>query len=298
MDSHSKKILITGSNGFTGKYLSSFFTSKGHIVYGISNKKETNDNFIFECDLIDAEKLTQIVSEVKPNIVIHLAAISFVGHPDIGEMYSTNIIGTKNLLESIKQEQSNSIEKIILASSATVYGNQAETHLDESLCPNPVNHYGISKLAMEQVAKMYFDQLPILITRPFNYTAPTQNINFVIPKIIHAFKNKLPFLELGNIDVYREYNSIEFICECYYKLSMSNFKSEVVNLCSGITHSLNEVLTICSEISNHKLEVKINQDFVRKNEIHTLSGNPEKLNKLIKINDEDYSIERTLKSFF
>lgn len=298
MDSLSKKVLITGISGFTGKYLHNYFESNNYEVFGLANTENGQNKNIFSCDLLEKEKLSEIVKKIQPEIVIHLAAISFVGHPNIEEMYSVNVIGTQNLLDAIKNESKTSIKKIVLASSATVYGNQTDTELSESLCPNPTNHYGISKLAMEQVAKMYFDILPIIITRPFNYTAPEQNINFVIPKITNAFINKKETLELGNINVFREYNSIHFICECYFKLAISEHTSEIVNLCSGITHSLNDIISISSQLSNHQLEVKINPDFVRNNEIYKLSGSPKKLNQLINIDSEQYSIKNTLESFF
>lgn len=298
MDSHSNKVFITGINGFTGIYLSKCFADKNFEVFGLANNNESENPNIFICDLLEKEKLSTIIKEIQPNIIIHLAAISFVGHENLNEMYDVNVIGTQNLLEAIKNEAKNSVHKIILASSATVYGNQSETVLSETLCPNPVNHYGISKLAMEFTAKMYFNTLPIIITRPFNYTAPKQNINFVIPKITKAFKEKASILELGNINVYREYNSINFICECYYKLAISDFSSEIVNLCSGKTHSLNEIINTCTEISKHNLEVKINPAFVRSNEIYKLSGSPKKLNEMIDLKNYNYSIEETLKSFF
>lgn len=298
MDSHSKKVFITGINGFTGKYLSDYFKNNGFEVFGITNTNLTENEGVFTCNLLEKEKLADIIKKIQPTIVIHLAAISFVGHLNTTEMYSTNVIGTQNLLEVIKDEAKDSITKIILASSATVYGNQSDTELSESLCPNPVNHYGISKLAMEQIAKTYFKELPIIIVRPFNYTAPEQDIKFVIPKITNAYKNKQVELELGNIDVYREYNSIAFICECYYQLINSTYTSEIVNLCSGATHSLNEVIKICEKLSNHQLTIKVNPLFVRKDEIYKLSGNPVKLNKLISIKSEDFSIEKTLKTFF
>ncbi len=297
MDSHSKKVFITGINGFTGIYLSKYFADKDYEVFGLSNYEERENSNIFICNLLEKDKLCAIIKEIQPSIVIHLAAISFVGHENSNEMYDVNVIGTQNLLEAIKNEAKNSIKKIIIASSATVYGNQFESVLSETLCPNPINHYGISKLAMEFVTRTYFDTLPIIITRPFNYTAPEQNINFVIPKIAKAFKEKASILELGNIDVYREYNSIEFICECYYKLAISNFTSEILNLCSGKTHSLNQIINICKEISNHSLEIKINPNFVRSNEIYKLSGSPEKLNGMINLRN-DYSIEETLNLFF
>ncbi|ELY2010968.1 GDP-mannose 4,6-dehydratase [Flavobacterium psychrophilum] len=297
MDSHSKKVFITGINGFTGIYLSKYFADKNFEVFGLANSNKSKNPNIFICNLLEKEKLSAIIKEIQPSIVIHLAAISFVGHENLNEMYDVNVIGTQNLLEAIKNESKDSIRKIIIASSATVYGNQTETVLSEALCPNPVNHYGISKLAMEFVAKTYFDTLPIIITRPFNYTAPEQNVNFVIPKITKAFKEKASVLELGNINVYREYNSINFICECYHKLAISDFLSEIVNLCSGKTHSLDEVINACKEISKHNLEIKINPAFVRNNEIYKLSGSPEKLNGMISLTD-DFSIKETLKSFF
>lgn len=297
MDSHSKKVFITGINGFTGKYLSDYFKNNGFEVFGITNTNLTENEGVFTCNLLEKEKLADIIKKIQPTIVIHLAAISFVGHLNTTEMYSTNVIGTQNLLEVIKDEAKDSITKIILASSATVYGNQSDTELSESLCPNPVNHYGISKLAMEQIAKTYFNILPIIITRPFNYTAPEQHINFVIPKIANAFINKQVVLELGNTEVFREYNSIHFICECYYQLAISNFSSEIVNLCSGKTHSLKEIISIFSDLSNHSIDIQVNPAFVRKNEIFSLSGSPKKLNEMIKLKSE-YTIEDTLKLFF
>jgi nucleoside-diphosphate-sugar epimerase len=297
MDSLSNKVLITGINGFTGKYLSNHFRSQGYEVFGIVNNKKISEKNIFSCNLLEKEKLSQIITELQPNIVIHLAAISFVGHPNIEDFYNVNVIGTQNLLEAIKNYNAESIKKVILASSATVYGNQEQYELSETMCPNPNNHYGISKLAMEQVAKNYFDFLPIIITRPFNYTAPGQDINFIIPKITKAFKEKSETIELGNINVFREYNSIDFVTDCYYKLAISEYRSEIVNICSGKTYSLEEVLNLSSEITNHKVEILINPNFVRKNEIYKLSGDPTKLYKMIDLKTGNFELQDTLNLF-
>lgn len=297
MDSLSNKILITGINGFTGKYLSNYFTSQGYEVYGIVNSKNSSEKNIFPCNLLEKDKLAQIITELQPNIIIHLAAISFVGHPNTEDFYNVNVIGTQNLLEAIKNNAVESIKKVILASSATVYGNQEYYELSETMCPNPNNHYGISKLAMEQIAKNYFDFLPIIITRPFNYTAPGQDINFVIPKITKAFKERNETIELGNINVFREYNSIDFVTECYYKLAISEYRSEIVNICSGKTYSLEEVINLSSEITNHKVDVLINSNFVRKNEIFKLSGDPAKLYKMIDLATENFELRDTLNLF-
>lgn len=294
MDSLSNKVLLTGIGGFTGKYLTSFLQKKGFEVFGISNLENKEAN-TFKCDITNKKEVAEVLNQIKPNYVIHLAAISFVQHDDIQEIYNVNVIGTQNILDGCL-EIKNTLKKVVLASSATVYGANINAILSEEMCPNPINHYGISKYAMEQVAKTYFSKLPILITRPFNYTAPGHGEQFVIPKIAKAFANKDKQIELGNLEVYREYNSIDFVCEVYFKLLQSEATSEIVNIASGNTHSLKEIITKFEEKSGHKIEVKVNPLFVRKDEIKTLAGDTSKLKKMIDF-ESKYSIDNTVSSF-
>lgn len=294
MDSHSNKVLITGIGGFTGKYLSTYLQNKGYQVFGLSNSDDKNGN-IYQCDITNKNDVEIIFNKIKPNYIIHLAAISFVQHDDIKEIYNVNVIGTQNILDSCL-EIGTDLKKIVLASSATVYGNNPNEVLRETMCPNPINHYGISKLAMEQIAKTYFHKLPILITRPFNYTAPGHGEQFVIPKIAKAFINKEKQIELGNLDVYREYNSINFVCEVYANLLESETTSEIVNIATGNSYSLKEIITKFEEKSGHKIEVKINPDFVRKDEIKILKGDVSKLASIINF-DSSNSIDETVLSF-
>lgn len=288
------KVLITGIEGFTGVYLKKYLQEKGFEIFGIANK-ETNDKAFFKCDITNKEAVLAVFKEIKPNYVIHLAAISFVAHENLLEIYNVNVLGTQNILDACVEIKYN-LKKIILASSATVYGNQDLYHLDESMPPNPVNHYGISKLAMEQLAKNYFEILPILITRPFNYTAPGQNVNFIIPKIAKAFINKEPKLELGNTNTFREYNDITLVCESYFKLMTSNLQSDIFNICSGKTHAIDEIIELFVKKTNHNIIIEKNDNFVRNNEIVKLSGNPEKLEKSIFIKTKN-DIQEVINDF-
>jgi nucleoside-diphosphate-sugar epimerase len=99
MDSHSNKVLITGIGGFTGKYLSTYLQNKGYQVFGLSNSDDENGN-IYKCDITNKNDVEFILKEIKPNYIIHLAAISFVQHDDIKEIYNVNVIGTQNILDS------------------------------------------------------------------------------------------------------------------------------------------------------------------------------------------------------
>ncbi|MDQ1267787.1 MAG: Epimerase, partial [Campylobacterota bacterium] len=191
-----------------------------------------------------------------------------------------NTIGTVNILDSFIELGLNPA-KIILASSATVYGNQGLEILDESLCPRPTNHYGASKYAMECLAKNYFEKLNIIIARPFNYTGISQAEHFLIPKIVKHFREKRETIELGNIDVSREFNDISYVCEIYKKLLESRAASEVVNIASNRGIKLLDVIEIMNEMSGYKIEVKVNPAFVREGEIKSLTGSTKKLFKLI-----------------
>jgi len=289
LDLHSKKILIFGIDSFTGKHMEKFFLKHDYFVYGTVLQKISNDVNVYQCDVLNKENIKRVIELIKPSYIINLTGISFVGNKNRELFYRVNLIGVENILESILQVNNYYPKKVILVSSATVYGNQKEIVLNEELCPNPINHYGLSKFAMEQIAKNYFDKLNIIITRPFNYTGVGQSNEFVIPKIVSHYKNKKQFIELGNIDVYREFNDVEYICEVYKNLLESNVSSEIINIASSRLLTLKDVLLSMDKIAGYSIKVKINNKFVRKNEIKSLSGSIDKLFHYIrKVQQKDF----------
>jgi len=273
-----KKVLITGIDSFTGFYLSSFLENFGYDVYGTSLFEASSKKF--KCDITLKDDVIKVLHEVKPKYLIHLSGISFAAHGVMEDFYKVNTIGTINILDAFL-ELGLSPKKVVLASSATVYGNQGLEVLDESLCPKPANHYGASKYAMESLARGYFEKLPIIITRPFNYTGVGQPDHFLIPKIVKHFREKSSTIELGNIDVSREFNDVGYVCEIYKRLLECEAKGEVVNLCSGRGTKLLDVIEMMDEISGYKISVAVNPEFVRKDEIKSLTGSTKKLFEII-----------------
>lgn len=169
--------------------------------------------------------------------------------------------------------------------------------LDESLCCKPANHYGASKYVMECLASTYFQKLNILLLRPFNYTGVGHNDNFLIPKIIRHYKNKSETIELGNIDVTREFNDIEFVCESYKRLLECNAKGKVVNIASGRGVKLLDVIQYMNDIAEYKINITINQSFVRAHDIDTLVGSPKVLFDLVgEFGQKDF--KQTLKEMY
>jgi nucleoside-diphosphate-sugar epimerase len=281
-------ILITGAGGFTGGHLVARLQVAGHDLHclaarSIPQQAESSIGGAAEthvCDLLDRTGLQGIVGRVKPQFVVHLAAIANVAHDDVDGMYRTNIVGTRNLLETLSRLD-RAPERVLLASSANVYGNATAGTLDESAAPAPANDYAISKLAMEHVAAIWASRLPITIVRPFNYTGVGQTEDFLIPKIVGHFRRRQPVLELGNVDVTRDFSDVRTVVDCYARLLVSRSAVSVVNVCSGVGHTLREILELCESLSGHRLSVRVNPKFVRDNEVRTLVGSKRLLESVI-----------------
>lgn len=279
MASPSKRVLITGANGFTGRWLAKHLTDAGYIVYGLVQGATRNPSEI-EVDLRDPSILRTALETVRPDFIVHLAAITFVPHSDISEIYRINLIGTLHLLDAIIETQLQP-HKVLIASSANVYGNPLIEYIDETVCPAPVNHYANSKLAMEHMARTYHDRLPLIITRPFNYTGVGQADHFLIPKIVTHYKQRKSEIELGNLDVVRDFSDVRFVIEAYRRLLESDACNETVNLCSGQGVALSEIIQRMNQMAGYTITVQVNPAFVRANEVHRLVGDNSKLIRLI-----------------
>mgnify|MGYP001156863964 FL=1 len=276
----SRRVLVTGSEGFTGKYVCDEFARAGWEVWGAGVQPKLGDQQYLQIDLLQPETLKPIADKIKPDVVIHLAALAFVAEEDPALFYQVNLIGTRNLLEALCH-QNTPPGFTILASSANVYGNSELEILSENSPTQPANDYAVSKLAMEYLAKTYGDRLPITITRPFNYTGVGQSGRFLVPKIVDHFRRQASVIELGNLDVAREFSDVRDVAVIYRLLAEHRPTGETINLCSGQALSLNECLSLASEISGHAMAIEVNPAFVRSNEIARLSGDRSKLESLI-----------------
>ena len=293
----SKKVLITGGEGFTGNSLARFLTGKGYeVVRTVHHEYTGDDTAIKSCDIRNRSSVDKMISEIQPDYIFHLAGISFVAEKNASLIYDVNVIGSENILLALK-EQNIRPKKIIMASSANVYGNQNAEVLDETMCPVPVSHYAVSKLGMEHIARTYFDRFDIIITRPFNYTGPGHSENFLVPKIIKHYHEKKQEIELGNLDVNREINDIRDVVDIYYKLMISGSRSEIVNICSGRDIRLGEIIEKMDKLAGYNIKVLVNPEFVRSNEVRRLLGSTKKLSELIDLKIS-HDIMDTLESMY
>ncbi|MFA5960917.1 MAG: GDP-mannose 4,6-dehydratase [Tatlockia sp.] len=262
------RVLMSGALGFTGHYVKEELEKNNHEVVALSS------------DLLDYEGVKSEVLDVKPDAFLHLAAVTFVAHANALDFYRVNLLGTYHLLEILHQYCPN-IQSVMLVSSANVYGNGDETILSEEATPNPTNDYAVSKLAMEHMAKLWIDRLPLFIVRPFNYTGVGQRENFLIPKIVSHFKKRASTIELGNLDVWREFGDVRMVAEIYGKLLALAPVGKTLNVCTGEAHSLREVIAMASELTCHPLHIEVNKAFVREGEVRVLKGDNSQLKALV-----------------
>lgn len=268
------RALITGLRGFTGRYVRAELERAGYSVFGLI------DNNGRPVDLLDAPAVAASVSAIRPDVVVHLAAISFVAHGDAEAIYRVNVVGSRNLLAGLAALP-DPPASVLLASSANIYGNAAVPLIDEDTPAAPANDYAVSKLAMEHMARLWMDHLPIVIVRPFNYTGVGQGENFLLPKIVAHFRRQVPVLELGNLDVERDFSDVRVIARCYARLLEEGRPGDVYNVCSGHVYSLKDILTMMAGIAGHMPEIRVNPAFVRANEVRRLYGSRRLLESVI-----------------
>lgn len=266
------RVLVTGLRSFTGPYLARALQAAGHEVHGADEAAGF--------DLRQPASLSAALAAVRPDYVVHLAALSSVTHANAAELYAVNTVGTANLLEAIAQAAPG-VRKVLLASSANVYGNSDADPIDEEVRPAPVNHYACSKLAMEFIARTWFDRLPIVIVRPFNYTGPGQTEQFLVPKLVAHYAQRRPLLELGNIEVERDFSDVRMVADVYARLLAADAAGTVVNVCSGVGRSLRSVLGQLQAITGHAPQLRVADQLVRRAEVHRLVGSNGRLRGLV-----------------
>ncbi|SMC61582.1 Nucleoside-diphosphate-sugar epimerase [Fulvimarina manganoxydans] len=269
------RVLVTGADGFTGRYVIEALSRDGHEAIGTTRRE--GGPALVALELSDAEAVQRALETLRPDAIIHLAAVAFVAHGDLTEMFSANVVGTRNLLAAASAMDA--APRTVLVSSANVYGNATAGTIAETAPLMPANEYGISKLCVEHLARIWSPRLPVVVTRPFNYTGVGQSERFLIPKIVAHYARRAPRISLGNIEPKRDYSDVRMVAEVYARLITAAEPPEVVNIASGHSHSVKDILAIMTEITGHEIAVEIDPRFVRADEIMELKGDRRRLDE-------------------
>ena len=274
--SRTERVLVTGAGGFTGRHLCARLRALGHEVFALTERGADAPGAT-AVDLLDADGMAAAVRAAAPDRVVHLAAIAFPGHRDAAAIYRVNLIGTLTLLEALVRE-GHGRGGVLLPSTGTVYGSVEGDALDEGSPVAPATHYAVSKLAMEHMARLFAGTLPIVVVRPFNYTGPGQREPYLVPKIVRHFAQRADAIELGNVDVVRDFLDVRTVVDAYARLLAAPAAAgQTFNVCSGRGVAIREIVATLAAITGRPMAIRVNPHFVRAGEPQRIVGSPARL---------------------
>ena len=290
-----RKVLITGAQGFAGGYLAAQLREQGHEVWGTTSRAEAAGEYTRQVDLRDAARTAEVVRELAPHDIYHLAGITRPALGLVSEYYDVNLYGTLNVLEAAKTVSA----RVLVVSSAYAYGAH-DTPINEDTPLRPVNHYGSSKAAADLAAISYaLGGLHIVRVRPFNHTGPGQPRHFVLPTLVRQLAeieagDQEPVFKLGNVESVRDFCDVRDMVRAYPLLLDRGDVGAVYNLASGQGVAVRTLAEKVMTLSDAHIRLDIEPARQRATDIPYLVGDASKAEAAVGWTRQ-YSLDDTLR---
>jgi GDP-4-dehydro-6-deoxy-D-mannose reductase len=291
------KVLVTGITGFAGSHLVDYLlTLPGVELFGILRWRSRTENIehfrdrvrLIECDLRDSTSVRDVLEQVMPDRIFHLAAQSFVPTSWTAptESLITNIIGQLNIFEACKHLHF--APRIQLACSSEEYGMVYESELPirETNPLRPLSPYAVSKVGQDMLGYQYWMsfKIPVVRTRGFNHEGPRRGPVFVCSDFAKQIADiergaKPPVIRVGNLDARRDFSDVRDVVRAYWLALEKGEPGEVYNICCGKAWTIREMLDMLLGMT--KVKVKIEQDpaRMRPSDVPVLLGDASKFQK-------------------
>lgn len=270
-----RRLLVTGANGFVGRYV------REAVAAGQFGSCEFVSPAV-GWDIRDPEAVADVIAELRPHAVLHLAAQSFVPRSFEAprETFDINFLGTLNLLQALKQTGFGG--RLLYISSGDIYGQVAEEDMPvtERLIPAPRNPYAVSKVAAEQLCLQWqrSEGLDALVLRPFNHIGPGQAPHFVVPALAMqvmaiAEGRQEPVVEAGDIDTTRDFTDVRDIVAAYAAALERGTSGATYVVASGVERRVRDLLELMCIIAGVSPEVRQDPAKLRRAEQRRMVGN-------------------------
>lgn len=240
-------LLITGSSGFIGSHLVKHFEAAGHIVIPFDLRGGAISR-----DIRDTQLVNRTVDLNRPDAILHLAALTGVTPSwDNPQAYvETNVMGSLNVLQAAATYRI----PVILASSSSVYNapyQYEDTPIDAARTP-----YGVSKATMEQLARLYWGQIPITILRLFNVFGPGGRKDMLPFLALHAAATGQPLILRGDTQwVSRDWTYIDDVAQAFDRALQKLDSYQVYNIGGGQPVTLNAFVETVNRVTGHFLSI-------------------------------------------
>lgn len=286
------KIFVTGASGFVGSHLIPKLLERKHEVYAlerymtgryIQNKRDTIETVY--ADLNDHVAIRELINKIKPEVVIHLAAISPVSysfnHPF--EVIETNFVASVNLAE-VNRKHNPCLRHFLVAGTSEEYGIQEEFPIKETADLRPNTPYAVSKVAMDRYMQYLRDaySFPMTLLRPFNTYGRKDNTHFVVERIISQMLAEVDVIKLGDPSPIRDLMYIDDHVDAYLTcLGSEEAMEKTFNFCTGRGISISHLVELIREQVGYGGEVAWGTGFKRPTEIPKLVGDNSKARRML-----------------
>ena len=282
------KALVTGGHGFAGKHLAHHLDACGDdVILSYRPGAQSDASELpkraqsVALDVADAGAVTQLIAVLQPDIVYHLAALSFVpeAEKNPAQVYDVNAFSSLSILDALSH--SNSEARFLLVSSAEVYGEPRPGALpiSETEELRPVSVYGASKAMAEVACHRYShkENLQVIRVRPFPHIGPGQSDRFALSSFARQVASvKLglsgPVIKVGNLEARRDYTDVSDIVRGYREAVLNGKNGEVYNLCSNRSQPMAEYLQQLISLAGCEVEVVVDEARVREIDVSDNAG--------------------------
>ncbi len=289
------KALITGTTGFAGSHLVEYLLAHQPEVeiFGIRRWRSPMENIahlldqltLVETDLRDYHSVYRMLEKIKPDIIFHLAAQSFVptSWNAPAATLETNVVGQTHLFEAVR---SLSLDPVIqIACSSEEYGlvHPDETPIGENNDLRPLSTYAVSKIAQDYPGYQYFQSygLKVVRTRGFNHTGPRRGDVFVtsnFAKQLACIKAGLaePVIWVGNLSAMRDFTDVRDMVRAYWLAATKGKPGEAYNIATGKAIIIRDLLERLIELTDVEVEIREDPERMRPSDVEILIGDSSK----------------------
>lgn len=288
MDPTPRRLLITGVTGFVGLRLARAALARGHEVVGLALGDRPAPPGIdhLEVDLTDRARLAEAVGDLRPDAIVHLAALTHVGESwkRLADYFRVNVLGTEYLLAAAAGAGSGARRpRVLFASSAEVYGAvpEAEQPIAEDRTVSPMSPYALTKAAGERLALA----AGAVVVRSFNLVGAGQGPSFALPSFARqlaaiAAGSSEPVIRVGNLEARRDFLHVDDGVDGYLDLAGRGEAGQVYNLARGEVHSMTQMLGRLQAVAAVEARVEVDPERVRPADMPLLHGDARRISAL------------------
>ena len=287
-----RKVLVTGANGFVARHLVTALKARGDEVVGVDVGPAAAwavDRY-YGCNLIGVDAIKVILSIERPDVVVHLAAVSSVAQswkvPVDSFLNNTNIF--LNVAEAVRALKLST--RVLSVGSSEEYGNvpKDEMPIREEHPLAPASPYAVARVAQEQLSCLYADGfgLDVVMTRSFNQIGPGQRPAFVVPSFVDQLLagkregKSVVEVKAGDLSIVRDFLDVRDAVAAYLILMEKGVSGKAYNVCSGVGRTLREVLDAVARIVGIEVSVAVDPARIRPADNHVIVGSNEKMRRL------------------